>query len=84
MKRILAATATILFLATAAVKAGPPLMLPGEKASASLAEAAQFKKKGKGFKRGFRKKGGGKRGPHCFSRCVAKGKSGAECNARCR
>jgi hypothetical protein len=92
MKRILVATVTALLIATAGVKAGPPIPFFADQATGNLAEAAQFKKKGKGFKRGkgrfkkgaFKKKGGGKKGPHCFSRCVAKGKFGPECNVRCR
>lgn len=57
----------------------------------NLAEAAQFKKKGKGFKKGngfkksaFKKKAGGKTGPNCFNKCVATGKSGLQCQGRCR
>ena len=84
MKRTLVATVTALLIATAGVKAGPLMMSPGDKSFANLGETAQFKKKGKGFKKGFKKKGGGKKGPHCFSRCIAKGKSGPECNVRCR
>ena len=84
MKRTLVATVTALLVATAGVKAGPLIMSPADKASAGLAETAQFKKKGKGFKKGFKKKGGGKKGPQCFSICVGKGNSAQQCNGRCR
>lgn len=89
MKAILVATVTALLLATVAVKAGPLMMSPGDKISASFAENVQFKKKGKGFKKGgfkkgFKQKGGGGKGPQCFNLCVAKGKSGSQCHSRCR
>lgn len=89
MKRILAATVTALLVATAGVKAGPPSIFIDNQMTAGLAESAQFKKKGKGFKKGAFKKGGkgklgGQSGPQCFNRCVANGKSGQQCQARCR
>jgi hypothetical protein len=90
MKRILVATVTILLIATAGVKAGPPMSLFDTPGVTSLAENAQFKKKGKGFKKGpfkkgaFKKKAGGKSGPGCFNKCVATGKPGAQCQGRCR
>ena len=82
MKSILAVTATVLLLATVAVKAAPFSGVVGAENATGL-EAAQFKRKGKGAKKGF-KKGGGKKGPQCFSRCIAKGNPAAGCNARCR
>jgi hypothetical protein len=84
MKRILVATVTALLIATAGVKAGPLIMSPAEKGSASMAETAQFGKKGKGFKKGFKKKGAGKKGPRCYNKCISEGKSGGQCNSRCR
>ena len=90
MKRIFAATVTVLLIATAGVKAGPPMNLFDAPGAASVAEDAQFKKKGRGFKKGalkkgaFKKKGGGKSGPGCFNKCVAAGKSGQQCQGRCR
>lgn len=82
MKSTLAVTATVLLLATVAVKAAPFSGMLGAENSQGL-EAAQFKRKGKGAKKGF-KKGGGKKGPACFSRCVSKGNPAAMCNGRCR
>jgi len=84
MKRILVATVTALLIATAGVKAGPLSLSPVEKVTANLAETAQFGKKGKGFKKGFMKKGGGKKGPRCYNKCISEGKAGGQCNARCR
>ncbi len=69
MKRILAATATVLLLATAAVNAGPLSGALGAKYTTDQLETAQFKKKGKGFK----KKGAkGGKGGKCWARCIAK------------
>jgi len=83
MKSILAVTAAVLLLATAAVKAAPFSGISGAENSTGRLEAAQFKRKGKGFKKDF-KKGRGKKGPYCFSRCISKGNPAAMCNGRCR
>lgn len=96
MKHILAITVSVLLIATAAVKAAPPLLSPVGENAASLVETAQFKKgkgfkKRKGFKKGMAFKKGPKgkaamkgKGPQCFNRCVASGKSGVQCQGRCR
>jgi hypothetical protein len=82
MMNTLAITAAILLLATVAVKAAPFSGFSGA-ANTTSVETAQFKRKGKGARRGF-KKGRGKKGPHCFSRCISKGNPAAQCNGRCR
>lgn len=90
MKHILAIAVSVLLVATAAVKAAPPLFSSVGESAASLVETAQFKK-GKGFKKrkGFKKGPKGKaamkgKGPQCFNRCVASGKSAMQCQGRCR
>lgn len=97
MKRILALAALGLLVATAAVRAAPPAFLAGAQDASSLVEASQYRK-GKGFKKGkgfFKKgrgfgkgpkgrKGAGRKGPYCYSACVAKGNNAMQCNGRCR
>jgi hypothetical protein len=90
MKRILAVAVSVLLVATAAVKAAPPLFSPAGESASSLVETAQFKK-GKGFKKGWAFKKGPKgkaamkgKGPQCFNKCIAKGNSGMQCQGRCR
>jgi hypothetical protein len=76
--------AIVLLLATAAVKAAPFAGVAGAANSTGYLEGTQFKRKGKGFKKRFKKKGGGKKGPQCFSRCISKGNPAPMCNGRCR
>ncbi len=79
MKSMLAISVTALLFATAAVKASPLLMTMGASSPPNLVDTAQYKKKGKGFK----KKGAKSKGDGCWARCAAKSRMANGCDMRC-
>lgn len=86
MQRVLVVVVTLFLFATVAVGAGAAWFPVGTHTASGLTEPAQFKKKGKGFKKkGFAKGGKARgKGPHCFNRCISQGNATGRCSHRCR